>query len=61
MKNSFPFSKLEVADSQGRKHIVIVVCNNKSFVNGNNSLTAATSIAIVDLDANTYKNDNVSK
>lgn len=56
MKNTFPINIVEVADSQGRKHVLVIACNNRCFSNWNDSHSVATSMAIVDLDANTYKN-----
>lgn len=60
-KNTFPINIVEVADSQGRKHVLVIACNNRYFSNSNDSHSVATSLAIIDLDANTYKNENVSK
>ena len=53
MKNTFPINIVEVADSQGRKHVLVITCNNRYFTNFSHSV--ATSLAIVDLDANSYK------
>ena len=64
MKNSFSDSRVVVADSQGRKHVLVIACNNRyftNFSNSNGSHSVATSLAIVDLDANTYINENISK
>lgn len=61
MKNSFPVSRVVVADSQGRKHVLVITCNNITYINQNGSHSVASSIAMIDLDANTYKNDNISK
>lgn len=56
-KNTFPINIVEVADSQGRKHVLVIACNNKNYSNWNNDThSVGTSMAIVDLDANTYKN-----
>lgn len=60
-KNNFPVSTVEVADSQGRKHVLVVACSNKTQINGNDTISVSSSIAMVDLDANTYKNENISK
>lgn len=60
-KDNFPVSRIIVADSQGRKHVLIIACNKTVFINQNGSHSVSSSIAIVDLDANTYKNDNISK
>lgn len=60
-KNNFPVSRVVVADSQGRKHVLAIACNKIVYSNMNDSHSVATSIAMIDLDANTYKNDNISK
>ena len=28
MKNTFPINIVEVSDSQGRKHVLVIACNN---------------------------------
>lgn len=61
MKNTFPINIVEAADSQGRKHVLVIACNNKIYSNWNDSHSVAASMAIVDLDANTYINENISK
>lgn len=61
MKNNFPVSRVIVADSQGRKHVLVIACNNTTYINQNGSHSVSTSMAIVDLDANTYINENISK
>lgn len=60
-KNNFPVSRVVVADSQGRKHVLVIACNNTTYINQNGSHSVASSMAMIDLDANTYKNDNISK
>lgn len=60
-KNNFPVSRVVVADSLGRKHVLVIACNNTTYINQNGSHSVASSIAMIDLDANTYKNDNISK
>lgn len=60
-KNNFPISRIEVADSLGRRHVLAIACNNNSHINQDGSISVATSIAMIDLDANTYKNENISK
>lgn len=64
MKNTFPINIVEAADSQGHKPVLVIACNNRyftNFSNSNGSHSVATSLAIVDLDANTYINENISK
>lgn len=60
-KNNFPVSRIVAADSQGRNHVLVITCNKIVYVNQNGSHSVASSIAMIDLDANTYKNDNISK
>ena len=61
MNNTFPYSRIEVADSQGRKHVLVIASNNKTHLAWNGGNTMATFIAMIDLDANTYKNDDISE
>lgn len=46
MKNSFPVSRVVVADSQGRKHVLVIACNNTTYINQNGSHSVASSIGL---------------